>query len=117
MWTAAAPSGLESLSQPAPATTSAGLSSAGMFGPSITGASAGRRPPAPMRPVCVGELMAHSDAVTKLLPVSPFTLVAGGSDGLVSLWKDGLVQAQHRNEVMQQLLERWLPASVPETWA
>jgi hypothetical protein len=40
-----------------------------------------------MRPVCVGELVAHTDAVNALVAVSPFTLAAGGSDGLVSLWK------------------------------
>jgi len=56
------------------------------------GTSGGTARKAPMKPICVGELIAHTDAVNTLLPLSPFALCAGGSDGLVSLWKVRPVQ-------------------------
>jgi len=56
-------------------------------GGSSSNTSGGAARKAPMKPICVGELIAHTDAVNTLLPLSPFALCAGGSDGLVSLWK------------------------------
>ena len=69
------------------ATPAAASPAAALLGASGVGAGAPRRNAGPMKPVCVGELTAHADAVNALLAVSPFALAAAGSDGLVSLWK------------------------------
>jgi len=54
--------------------------------------------PTPDKPVCLGEMWGHSDAVNGLVTFSHNSFASCGADGQVIVWKDGSVQAELRNQ-------------------
>lgn len=61
------------------------------------------------KPVCLAELYGHSDAVNSMLALSETSLVSCGSDKLLMIWKDGLVESQLQNEALQRLMAAYDP--------
>ena len=61
------------------------------------------------KPICLAELYGHSDAVNSMLPLNEYSFVSCGSDKLLMIWKDGLVESQLRNEALQRLIAVYDP--------
>ncbi|KAL6068528.1 regulation of autophagy [Balamuthia mandrillaris] len=57
-----------------------------------------------LEPICLGEMLGHSGAVYSLLPCSNESFASCGADGLVILWKDGVVQSEMRNRLASAAL-------------
>jgi len=44
-----------------------------------------------------------------MLPLNEYSFVSCGSDKLLMIWKDGLVESQLRNEALQRLMAAYDP--------
>jgi len=62
-----------------------------------------------VKPVCLGELIAHADSVNSMLILNEYSFVSCGSDWNLVLWKDGLVETQKRNEIAQKYVSMFDP--------
>jgi len=51
--------------------------------------------------ICLGDMLAHSDAVNLLISLNEHSFASCGADGLVILWKDGRIQSEIRNNIAQ----------------
>ncbi|XP_068694485.1 WD repeat-containing protein 41-like isoform X1 [Montipora foliosa] len=58
----------------------------------------------PVYPALLGECVAHSGAINVAINLGGEGFASCGSDGLVVLWKDGVVEKERRNDMVRNIL-------------
>ncbi|XP_078372588.1 WD repeat-containing protein 41-like [Oculina patagonica] len=59
---------------------------------------------APMIPALLGECLAHTGAINMAVNLGEEGFASCGCDGLVVLWKDGVLEKKRRNEMVRDIL-------------
>jgi len=59
-----------------------------------------------LKATCLGDMVAHSDAVHSVISLSETSFASCSADGLVILWKDGRVQEEFRNRMATRSLQK-----------